>query len=161
VLNDLCARAWTERQIVMISDGTPWRPVVHIEDICEAFYCALQAPAEAVNGHVFNVGQTSENYRVRDLADIVAEVFPQCTVAVGPASADNRSYRVSFDKISTRLPGFQCSWNVRKGTEELRKLFDRIEFGPLMYQFRAFTRLSQLRYLQRSGQLTENLYWNY
>jgi len=161
VLNDLCARAWTTRKIAMTSDGTPWRPVVHVEDICQAILRCLEAPAPTVNGQIFNVGQTSENYRIKELADIVASVFPECEVSVGPSSSDNRSYRVSFDKIATRLPGFKCEWNARKGAEELRRLFERIEFSTETYEFRAFTRLKQLRFLQRTGQIDDHFLWKY
>jgi hypothetical protein len=80
-------------------------------------------------------------------------------VSVGPPSADNRSYRVSFAKIESRLPGFKARWTARKGAEELRRLFERIEFSPQSYEFRAFTRLKQLKYLQQTGQIDQDLYW--
>ena len=160
VLNDLCALAWTQKRIAMISDGTPWRPVVHIEDICEAIRCALEAPGSAVNGEIFNVGSTSENYRIRDIARIVASVFPGCEVTMGPPGGDNRSYRVSFEKIAIRLPGFRARWTAEAGAMELRRLFERIEMSRPMYEFRAFTRLKQLNWLQQTGQLDGNLYWS-
>ena len=160
VLNDLCALAWTQKKIEMISDGSPWRPIVHIEDICEAMRCALEAPTNIVNGEVFNVGATTENYRIRDIAKIVASVFHGCEVTTGPASGDNRSYCVSFDKISTGLPGFSARWTAKEGAEELRALFERIEMSADTYEFRAFTRLKQLKYLQRTGQLSNELYWS-
>ncbi len=159
VLNDLCALARTRGRIAMVSDGSPWRPIVHVEDICCAVACALEAPATAVNGEVFNVGATEENYRIREIAAIVAEAFPGCEVTAGPPSKDNRSYRVSFDKIATKLPGFQCSWTARRGAAELRSLFDRVQFGAETYEFRAFTRLKQLQYLQRTGQVDDDLHW--
>ncbi|MGH6612478.1 MAG: NAD-dependent epimerase/dehydratase family protein [Burkholderiaceae bacterium] len=159
VLNDLCALAWTRKKVAMTSDGSPWRPIVHVEDICEAIRCTLEAPAEAVNGEVFNVGSTGENYRVREIGQIVADVFTGCELSVGPASGDNRSYRVSFEKIESRLPLFECRWNARRGAEELRNLFKRIEMSSDTYEFRAFTRLKQLKYLQRTGQLDNDLYW--
>jgi nucleoside-diphosphate-sugar epimerase len=159
VLNDLCALAWTKKKIAMTSDGSPWRPIVHVEDICEAICCALDAPAEAVNGEVFNVGATQENYRVREIAQIIAEVFPGCEVTMGPPGRDNRSYRVSFDKIATRLPGYKARWTARTGAEELRRLFERIEMSPSTYEFRAFTRLKQLKYLQRTEQIDDDLFW--
>jgi nucleoside-diphosphate-sugar epimerase len=159
VLNDLCARAWTTRQIVLTSDGTPWRPLVHVEDICRAFACALEAPAGPVNGETFNVGSTAENYRIREVAEIVAGEFPGCELSVGPSGGDNRSYRVSFEKIATRLPGFACRWTARSGAAELRRLFERIEFDAATYQFRAYTRLKQLRYLSRTGQIDDRFFW--
>lgn len=159
VLNDLCALAWTRKKVAMTSDGSPWRPIVHVEDICDSIRCTLEAPVDAVNGEVFNVGRTSENYRIREIGQIVADVFSGCEMSVGPPSGDNRSYRVSFDKIESRLPQFQCQWNARRGAEELRSLFERIEMSSDTYEFRAFTRLKQLRYLQRTGQLDNDLYW--
>jgi nucleoside-diphosphate-sugar epimerase len=159
VLNDLCALAWTKKKIIMVSDGSPWRPIVHIEDICEAMCCSLEAPAAAINGEIFNVGRTEENYRVREIAGIVAAAFSGCEVIAGPPSADNRSYRVSFDKIATRLPGFQARWTARAGAEELQRLFQRIEFSQQTYEFRAFTRLKQLKYLQKTAQIDDALFW--
>jgi nucleoside-diphosphate-sugar epimerase len=160
VLNDLCALAWTTKRIAMVSDGSPWRPIVHVEDICEAMRCAVEAPVGAVNGEIFNVGRTDENFRIREIAQTVAEVFPGCDVTVGPPSADSRSYRVSFSKIETKLPGFAARWTARTGAEELHLLFKRIEFTSSEYKFRAFTRLKQLQYLQRTGQIDENLRWS-
>ncbi len=159
VLNDLCALARTKKKIAMVSDGSPWRPIVHVEDICEAMRCAVEAPADAVNGQVFNVGQTSENYRIREIAQIVAKTFPGCDVSSGPPSQDNRSYRVSFDKIATRLPGFKARWNAAEGAAELCRLFDRIDFSAETFSFRAFTRLKQLKYLQSTHQIDEDLFW--
>lgn len=159
VLNDLCALAWTNKLISMTSDGSPWRPIVHVEDICEAMRCAAEAPADAINGEIFNVGATSENYRIREIAQIVAQAFPGCEVSAGPPSQDNRSYRVTFDKIATKLPGFKARWTAQKGAEELRQLFERIEFSRETYQFRAFTRLKQLQYLQRTHQIDADLFW--
>jgi nucleoside-diphosphate-sugar epimerase len=159
VLNDLCALAWTTRRIAMVSDGSPWRPLVHILDICEAIHCALKAPADAVRGKIFNVGQDSENYRVREIAQIVASEFPGCEVSAGPPSADNRSYRVSFARIHRELPGFKCSYTARDGARQFRELFERIQFGPESYQFRAFTRLKQLKYLQATKQVDGDFFW--
>src|SRR5690606_7817037 len=98
-------------------------------------------------------------YRIREIAALVAEAFPGCEVTAGPPSADNRSYRVSFDKIAARLPGFRTRWTAAKGAEELRRLFERIEMSKETYEFRAFTRLKQLKYLQATGQLDDDLYW--
>jgi nucleoside-diphosphate-sugar epimerase len=161
VINDLCALAWTTKRIAMTSDGTPWRPVVHIEDICHAIECTLAADPAAVSGQVFNVGANSENYRVRELAEIIAEVIPGCTVSVGSSAGDNRSYRVRFDKIAAGLPGFRAQWTARKGAEQLYQLFRRIEMSKDGYEFRAFTRLKQLKYLKQTHQVDENLFWQY
>jgi len=159
VINDLCALAWTTRRIAMTSDGSPWRPVVHVEDICEAIYRSLLAPADIVCGRVFNVGQTSENYRVRELAQIVADEFPGCSVSTGRPSGDTRSYRVSFERIHRELLGFHCRYTARAGVRQLHQLFERIQMTPETYRFRAFTRLRQLEHLQASGQINDELYW--
>lgn len=159
VLNDLCALAWTTKRIAMVSDGSPWRPVVHVDDICEAIFRAVIAPREAVHGKIFNVGQNGDNYRVRELAQIVAEEFPGCELSVGPSGGDTRSYRVSFDRIHRELPGFTCKYTPRDGARQLHELFERIQMQPEIFQFRAFTRLKQLRYLQSTGQLDANFFW--
>jgi nucleoside-diphosphate-sugar epimerase len=160
VINDLCGLAWTKRRIAMTSDGSPWRPVAHIEDICRAIRLTLQAPESAVNGETFNVGANEENYRVRELAQAIAAVFPGCEVTTGSSVGDNRSYRVKFDKIRKHLPQFHCEWSASKGAQELRALFQRIEMSPDTFGFRAFTRLKQLRYLSSTGQIDEEFRWS-
>jgi nucleoside-diphosphate-sugar epimerase len=120
VLNNLVAWAFTTGKIHLKSDGTPWRPIVHIEDISRAFIAALEAPAERVFNEAFNVGQTAHNYRIRDLAEIVAGVVPGCSIEFADdAGPDKRSYRVSFEKIRTRLPEFKPRWDALKGAEQL------------------------------------------
>ena len=161
VLNDLMGLAWTTRKIAMISDGSPWRPLVHVQDICRAILCAIEAPGTAVRGEVFNVGSTEENYRIRDVANVVAETVPGCEVSLGPSGGDNRSYRVNFDKIKHRLPGFECAWSLRDGAEELKSVFEQIGLDKQTFDFRAFTRLNQLKYLTSTGQIDDRLFWNY
>jgi len=159
VINDLCALAWTTKRIAMLSDGSPWRPVVHVQDICEAIYRSLVAPEEAVRGKVFNVGQNSDNHRIRDIAKLIAEEFPGCEISVGPPSADNRSYRVNFDRIHRELPGFTCRFTARDGARQLRAIFERIQLSDEIYKFRAFTRLRQLQYLQKTNQIDGDFFW--
>jgi nucleoside-diphosphate-sugar epimerase len=159
VLNDLSALAWTTKKIAMVSDGSPWRPLVHVNDICEAIYRALVAPEDAVRGKIFNVGSTTENYRVREIAAIVAAQFPGCEVSTGPSGGDNRSYRVNFDRITNELPGFKCSYTATDGARQLRELFERIQMPAEIYQFRAFTRLKQLKYLQATQQIDSQFFW--
>jgi nucleoside-diphosphate-sugar epimerase len=159
VINDLSGLAWTTRRIAMTSDGSPWRPVVHVDDICAAVRAVLGAPAAAVNREIFNVGSNAENYRVREIAEIVASVFPGCELTVGKSGGDNRSYRVSFDKIARHVPAFKCEWTALTGAQQLRRLFERIELSPETFQYRAFTRLKQLRYLSKTGQLDGEFYW--
>jgi nucleoside-diphosphate-sugar epimerase len=159
VLNNLAGLAWTTKEIRMTSDGTPWRPIVHGLDICQAIIAVLEAPPEAVTNQVYNVGGTEYNYRVKEIAEIVAEVFPGCAVEFGPPSADNRSYRVSFDKIRDDLPNFQCRWDARKGAQQLLDLFRRVDMTSETFEYRSFTRLKQLEYLIRTQQIDNNFYW--
>lgn len=159
VLNNLCGLAWTTKEIRMTSDGTPWRPIVHGLDICQAILGVLDAPREAIANEVFNVGDTQHNYRVRQIAEIVGEVFPKCNVSFGPPSPDNRSYRVSFDKIRKHIPDFKCRWDAKLGAEQLLALFRRVDMTEEVFQYRAFTRLKQLEYLIRTRQIDENFFW--
>jgi nucleoside-diphosphate-sugar epimerase len=120
VLNNLVAWAVTTGKIHLKSDGSPWRPIVHIEDISRAFLAALEAPVEAVANEAFNVGQTAHNYRIRELAEIVAGVVPGCSIEfAADAGPDTRNYRVNCDKIRRVLPAFQPQWDARKGAEQL------------------------------------------
>lgn len=159
VLNNLAGLAWTTKQIKMISDGTPWRPLVHVLDICQAIVCALEAPREVIHNQVFNVGDTEENYRVREIAEIVSGIFPGCELTIGSSGGDNRSYRVSFDKINRQLPGFKCQRNAVIGAHQLLEMFERIDMSQDVFEFRAYTRLKQLEYLLRTRQLDENFFW--
>jgi nucleoside-diphosphate-sugar epimerase len=159
VLNNLAGLAWTTKCIRMTSDGTPWRPIVHVQDIGEAILAVLEAPAESVCGEVFNVGDDAQNYRIRDIVETVAEVFPGCSVEVGKNNGDNRSYRVSFRKIRDRLPGFRCRWDARRGARELRDIFETIAMSEPTFNAPEFTRLKQLRHLLATKQIDSELYW--
>jgi len=159
VLNNLAGLAWTTKQIKMTSDGTPWRPLVHGLDIVGAIIAALQAPAEAIHNEVFNVGDTSHNYRVREIAELVGEVFPGCHVSFGAPGQDNRSYRVSFEKIRKHLTGFKCAWDARRGATQLYDLFKRLEMTKEVFEYRTFTRLKQLEYLIRTQQIDRQFFW--
>lgn len=159
VLNNLAGLACTTREIRMTSDGTPWRPLVHVLDICEAVACALEAPRPVVHNQIYNVGNSRENYQVRELAQIIAAAFPGCSLSFGSSDGDNRSYRVGFEKIQQRLPGFACSRSARDGAAELFELFERIKLSKETFEFRAYTRLKQLQYLLQTKQIDDRLYW--
>ena len=116
VLNNLCGIAATTGKIVMTSDGTPWRPLVHVLDICEAIACALEAPLDAVHAEIFNVGHDADNYQVREIAQIVAQAYPGCELTFGPAGGDNRSYRVSFAKIRAAIAGLRMQVGCPQGS---------------------------------------------
>src|SRR6202795_3715141 len=138
VLNNLAGLAWITKEIKMTSDGTPWRPLVHGLDIARAIIAVLRAPAETIHNEVFNVGDTSHNYRVREIAEVVGEVFPGCRVSFGAPGQDNRSYRVSFEKIRKHLPGFRCAWDARRGAKQLYDLFKRIDMTKEIFEYRSF-----------------------
>jgi len=160
VLNNLAGLAWTTGEITMISDGTPWRPMVHALDIAKAIVCTLEAPRELVHNQIYNVGDGRQNYQVKQLAGIVADVFPGCRLSFGEQGADNRSYRVNFDKINSQLPGFRCDWDARRGAQQLYELFKRIDLTHEQFAGRGHTRLKQLEYLIRTGQIDEMFFWN-
>lgn len=159
VLNNLSGLAYTTRKISMTSDGTPWRPLVHAMDIGKAIRCALDAPREAIHNQVFNVGSNEQNYQVRDIAETVAAAFPGCTTEFGAPGADNRSYRVNFDKIHAELPGFSCDWDAASGAEQLSKIFSSIDLDPETFTGRGHTRLKQLEYLLKTKQIDAELLW--
>jgi len=160
VLNDLCGLAWTTGEIKLNSDGTPWRPLVHALDMCQAIYLSLLAPAEAIKGQIYNVGSNNQNYRVIEIAQIVANEFPGCKLTVGAPSADNRSYRVNFDKIRKVLPDFECQWTAEKGAAQMRQVFEKIAMDDETFRSAPYTRLKMLMKLRETKQLDSKLFWN-
>jgi len=159
VLNNLSGLAYTTGKIAMTSDGTPWRPLVHAQDIGKAIRCALEAPRDLVHAEVFNVGSNEQNYQVREIAETVAAAFPGCTTEFGEPSGDNRSYRVNFDKIYSQLPGFSCDWDAASGAEQLAEVFGSIDLDTATFRGRGHTRLAQLEYLLRTKQIDSELMW--
>lgn len=159
VLNNLAGFAHTIREIRMTSDGSPWRPITHIEDICEAMLCALKAPRDAVAGESFNVGADSENYRIREIAEIVARTFPGCELTIGESGGDTRSYRVSFAKIRAHMPEFKTSWTAERGARQLRSVFERIGLTTAMFEAEPFTRLKEIKHLRKTNQIDQKLFW--
>jgi nucleoside-diphosphate-sugar epimerase len=160
VLNNLAGFAWTTKEIRMTSDGTPWRPLVHVQDICQAVILALEAPREAVHNEIFNVGDDGQNYRIREIAAIVGQVFDGCTVTFGQPSGDNRSYRTAFGKIRRHLPEFRCRWSAELGARQLREIFERVGMTKQVLFFRGFTRLEQLKHLLATRQIDTDFYWH-
>ena len=159
VLNNLAGLAWTTREIAMTSDGTPWRPLVHIEDICQAIRLCLEAPKESVHNEIFNVGDDAQNYRIREVAEIVGAAFPGCNVTFGPYGGDNRSYRVSFAKIREHLPEYECRWDAARGAKQLRTVFERIAMPQELFDHPGFTRLKSLKHLLATGQIDKDFLW--
>jgi nucleoside-diphosphate-sugar epimerase len=157
VLNNLVASAVTKGVIHLKSDGSPWRPIVHIEDISRAFLAGLQAPADKVFNQAFNVGQIEHNYRIREIAEIVAQVVPGCRLEIAPdAGPDKRSYRVSFEKIARLLPEFEPRWDARKGAEQLYAAYraSGLSFEELEGRYQ---RISQIKRLMLGGLLDDDL----
>ncbi|MEO0949031.1 MAG: SDR family oxidoreductase [Cyanobacteria bacterium J06641_5] len=159
VLNNLAGYAWTSSEIKMTSDGTPWRPLVHALDIAKAIICTLEAPRNIIHNQIFNVGDTAHNYQVRQVAEIVAAAFPGCQLSFGSSDGDNRSYKVSFEKINNTLPGFACEWDARRGAQQLYEVFKAIDMAAETFTFRGFTRLKQLQYLLATQQLDTSFFW--
>ncbi len=159
VLNNLSGLAYTTGRIVMVSDGTPWRPLVHASDIGKAIRCALEAPRDVVHNQVFNVGSNEQNYRVREIAEKVASAFPGCSTSFGSPGEDNRSYRVNFDKIHEQLPGFSCDWDADRGAAQLASVFSWIDLDEATFTGRGHTRLAQLEHLLRVKQVDAELFW--
>jgi nucleoside-diphosphate-sugar epimerase len=160
VLNNLVAWAYTTGRVRIQSDGTPWRPLIHVEDICRAFQAALEAPIEAVHNEAFNVGITEENYQVRDLAEIVRQTVPGCSIEYsGDGGPDPRSYRVHFGKIKNQLPGFSPKWNVTLGARELYEACREANLKVEDFDGPRFKRITHIRKLLASGLLDAELRW--
>jgi nucleoside-diphosphate-sugar epimerase len=160
VVNNLVGYAVTTGEVLIKSDGMPWRPLVHIEDISRAFTAVLEAPRELVHNESFNVGTTAENYRVREIAQMVAEVVPNSKVTyAGDASPDKRNYRVNCDKISRVLPSFKPQWTVRKGVEEVYAAYCKHGTTSADFLSSNFVRLKKIRELQNAGMLDDTLSW--
>lgn len=160
VLNDLVAWAYTTGKVYIKSDGTPWRPIVHIRDIIAAILCVLEAPRDAIHNETFNVGRTEENYRIRELAAIVAETVPGCRVEYArDGGPDKRCYRVNCDKIRRVVPAFNPEWTARKGAQEL---YDAYRGAGLTFEHLEqgrYARISQIQHLLKSEQIDASLRW--
>ena len=160
VVNNLVGFAYTTGEVLIASDGTPWRPLVHIEDISRAFLAVLHAPRELVHNESFNVGRTTENYQIRDIADMVRDVVPGSRIKYAPGGGpDPRCYRVDCDKIARKLPEFQPQWTVRRGIEQLYAAFK--EHGLTAEEFLStkYLRLKQIKKLQTAALLDDTLRW--
>ncbi len=160
VVNNLTAWATATGQIRMKSDGSPWRPLIHVDDVCTAFLAALEAPREAIHNEAFNVGSSTENYQVRDVAKIVGDVVPNCEVSFADgASPDSRSYRVGFDKIAGHL-GWSAKWNVREGAEQVYDALRGLDLTPDVFEGERYSRIAHLKALLAEGNITPDLRWN-
>lgn len=160
VLNNLVAWALTTGQIYMKSDGTPWRPIVHIEDISRAFLAVLEAPRELVHNQAFNVGRTTENYRISELAEIVHDVVPNCRIEYADgAGPDKRCYRVDCSLIGDVLPNFEPQWDARRGAQELYDAYRQVDLRVEDFEGPRYKRIDHIKHLISSGQLDTSLRW--
>jgi nucleoside-diphosphate-sugar epimerase len=160
VLNNLVAWAYATGKVFIKSDGTPWRPIVHIADISRAFLAVLEAPVDLVHNEAFNVGRNEDNYRVRELADIVREIVPGTVIEyASDAGPDKRCYRVDCSKIRRVLPSFEPVWNARKGAEELYAVYQKIGLTVEDFEGVRYKRIAHIRALLAEGALDEKLRW--
>ena len=160
VLNDLVARAYTTGKVYMKSDGTPWRPIVHIRDIIAAILSVLEAPRPAVHNETFNVGRTVENYRISELAEIVTETVPGCRIEYAAGGGpDKRCYRVNCDKVQRVLPNFHPQWNARQGAQELYEAYQKVGLTFDDLERGRYIRISEIQKLRKTGSLDATLRW--
>ena len=160
VVNNLVGFAYTTGEVLIASDGTPWRPLVHVEDICRAFIAILQAPRELVHNQAFNVGRTEENYQIRDIAAMVEEVVPHSRVKYAEGGGpDLRCYRVNCDKIARILPEFRPQWTVCRGIEQLFKAYKEHELTTAEFTGTRYSRIKHLSSLLGARRLDPTLHW--
>jgi nucleoside-diphosphate-sugar epimerase len=161
VLNNLTAWAYTTGKVFLKSDGGSWRPIVHIEDIGRAFLAVLHAPRELVHNEAFNVGRNEDNYRIRDLAEIVRDSVPGSTISfASDASADTRNYLVDCSKIARTLPEFQPQWDARRGAEELHAAYQRVGLQLDEFEGPRYRRIDRIQQLLAGGRLDRTLRWS-
>jgi nucleoside-diphosphate-sugar epimerase len=160
VLNNLVAWATATGRILIKSDGSPWRPLVHVEDICRAFLVFLEAPRELVHNRAFNVGRTQENYQVRELAEIVRETVPGCSIEYAAGSGpDKRSYRVSFARIEQNFPEFRPQWDAREGARQLYEIYKQACLKVEDFEGPCYNRIDRIRQLRQAKRLDASLRW--
>jgi len=161
VVNNLVGFAYTTGEVLIASDGTPWRPLVHVEDICRAFLTILEAPRERIHNQAFNVGQTEENYQIRDIAAMVEEIVPGSRIKYAAGGGpDLRSYRVNCDKVVGALPGFRPQWTVRRGIEQLYDAYKNNRLDLEEFQNTKYSRIKHIKKLLNDGRLDSELRWN-
>jgi nucleoside-diphosphate-sugar epimerase len=160
VLNDFVAAALATGRIYIKSDGTPWRPIVHIRDIAAAIVCVLDAPADLIHNETFNVGQTAENYRISELADIVVQTVPGSRVEyAADGGPDKRCYRVNCEKIRRVLPAFRPQWTARTGAQELYDVYRAAGLSVGDIEYGRYIRISQIQRLLKAGKIDPSLHW--
>jgi len=160
VTNNLTAWAYTTGDVYLKSDGTPWRPIVHVEDVSLAYVAALHAPRDLIHNEAFNIGTTTENYQIRDIAEIVKDVVPGCKIAFAPdAGSDPRCYRVDCSKIARTLHEFKPQWTARQGIEQLYEAYKRVGLSLEEFEGPKYMRIAHVKQLISKGLLNEDLRW--
>lgn len=158
VANNLTAWAFTTGEVYLKSDGTPWRPIVHVEDIARAYIAVLDAPREDVHNQAFNIGTTTENYQIREIAEIVKDVVPGCKIGFAPdAGPDKRCYRVDCNKIARKIHGFKPQWTARRGIEQLYQEYKEVGLSLDEFEGPKYKRIAHIKELISAGQLDESL----
>ena len=160
VLNNLVGWALTTGRVFLKSDGSPWRPIVHIEDIARAFLAVLEAPRNLVHNEAFNVGRKEENYRIRELAEIVEATVPGCRIEYAEgAGPDKRCYRVDCSKLTQTIPSFKPQWDARRGAQQLYDAYQRIGLTLEDFEGARYMRIRHVKKLQEQGRLDDRLRW--
>lgn len=158
-INSLCGFAYTTGKIKMQSDGTAWRPFVHIKDVANAMISALTAPRELVHKEIFNIGSKNSNFQIKEIAEIISKQMPDCKITRNKKNVDTRNYKVSFEKALNGLPGYDPKRSVQKGVRELLKLFKKVNLDENTFNSRNYIRLSQIKYLRDISSIDEKFYW--
>jgi nucleoside-diphosphate-sugar epimerase len=159
VLNNLAAWSHVTGKIRLLSDGMSWRPLLHVRDLAKVAVRMVEAPSELVAGRAFNIGSAAQNYLVRDLAEVLAEVTGCEVEFAGDASPDPRSYRVDFSELERAFPDLELDWNARRGAEELVGAYRAVGLTEDDFEGRSYIRLRQLRHLLDEHRLDDDLRW--
>lgn len=160
VANNLTAWAFTTGKVYLKSDGTPWRPIVHVEDISRAYIAALHAPRDLVHNEAFNVGMTTENYQMSEIAELVQEIVPNCEIEYAPdAGPDKRCYRVDCNKIANTLHEFKPQWTARRGIEQLYNKYKKVGLTLEEFEGSKYMRIAHIKYLISEGLLDRDFFW--
>lgn len=160
VVNNLIGWAVVSGEVRIMSDGSPWRPLIHVEDIARAFMAVLEAPEERVNQQTFNTGINEENYQVSEIARLINSVVPDSQVRItGEHGSDSRSYRVDFSKIQRMLPEFRPAWRLQDGIHQILNSYHEHGMDNQRMLARYFIRIQQLKYLMENQQINSDLYW--
>ncbi len=158
-VNNLTGVAWTTKEILLESDGSAWRPFIHVKDLAQATVEALKAPKDTIHNEIINIGTEESNYQIKDIAQEISKIFTGCKVKYNNEVVDKRNYRVSFKKISQKLPNFAPNYTLAKGIQELYDLFERIGLTRAEFESNPYTRLKQIQHLKDTNQIDKEFFW--